>query len=804
MKQASKAQIKAQAKAQAKKTQAKRDNPVNIIFGLVILAYILITTFTPNLEAFDTNAPKFMAMAMINLLAFIILLADRQVRQQPSTLGYFFKTGAGLVYSGFIVVSILSMFNAINLTESVVQLVKAFTVFSSVFIISAILMRDLRYLEWLVILVTGLLLFDAFSVFYNINEYIRGDIAGIVDIKTIYSNKNILASAIFVKLPFAIWLMMFRKGWLKAMGWLALATGITATFFMATRAFYMGLVALTVIFLGYLMIDYLRKKQKTRLYLAGYYLGALLIAYLAFTGTHQYLYPKSNADRLTLGVGQQLATVKRSDPSLNARFQSWKWSMDLLMEKPLLGVGTGNWKAVITKYENKVKPDFEYLYKAHNDFIETTAETGLAGGLLYIGIFAMMAWAFLKMVFKGGNEEDELFRYMFLATSGLVFYSVDAFFNFPADRPEIQILFSIFLGTGIAVIHHLKMRRGQETPAEKPVKANSRFLWPAASLVIILMAAMIWIFNLNFISSKTQRIVFEEIKSGRLRSSSEKILAGFPSIPNLTILGEPVNVQRARYLLNEGKNEQAIALLRNDQSSPWDGRREYFMSMGFSNLNMPDSSLAYSEKLRLIKPNHHKNTMILCQMLEKKKENEKLAEYLDDFLATNKDYNQAWVYAAGFYDRNGNIDKAWEVIEEGKKYLPADTLVEQEYNYIYQRKFVDRYRADYNRSVEEMNAKNYASALAYINKFIENVPGNFDAHRRRAYIYYYMNKYTESIGEISYALTLSGDTGAIINLRGVCYHALKDLESACRDFEQSMRLGDKDGMSNYERFCKSQ
>jgi putative inorganic carbon (HCO3(-)) transporter len=793
--------VKKNLKAKIRKKSPPKSHRYNIVFGLVILAYILIPTFTPNLMAFDTNAPKFLAMAIVNLLAFITLFTNEQIRQQPGSLGFFFKTGVGLVYLGFLAASLLSLVNAINILESLLQLTKVFTVFSAVYILSVILMRDLRYLKWIVIVFTGLLIFDSISVFYYINEFIQGRLNTIADIKSIYGNKNGFASAIYVKLPFALWLMVFNKGWLKWLGWIGLLAGITATFFMATRAFYLGLIVITVVFLAYILISYFRKKQIIQLRLSGYYLLALALAYLVFTGTQQVLYPKSISNRLTLGVGQQLSTIGTSDASVSKRIEAWKWTWELFKEKPLFGVGSGNWKVVVLKYENKEEPEFTYANKAHNDFFETAAETGFIGGLLYLCIFALIAWAFLKQLFYGNYEQDDLFSYMFLAASGIAFYSVDAFFNFPADRPEIQVLFSIYVAAGISVIHHLKKRSGGEVSLQKPGNVKSTLIWSSIAVAIIVLSGVSYIASLNFKSSKTQRIVFNEIESGKLKAASDKIIAGFPFIPNLTSLGEPINSQKARYLLDEGKNEEAIAILRADRSSPWDGRCEFHLAKGFYNLKQLDSVLVYTEKLREIKPNLFINVRMACEILEKKKEIEKASSYLETYLASNKNNDQAWVYAAGFYNRIGDVDKAWALIEEAKKYLPKDTLVEKQHKIVYQLKFVDPYRVQYNMAVEQINKKNYTSALECINQFILDVPGDFDAHRLRAFIYYYQNNYHKSIEEIDYALTLSAGNGEIINLRGVCYYALKEPEAACKDFNTAMQMGIKEGKTNYERFC---
>jgi len=796
---------KQEKKGHAVKKASVLQPRVDIPLALVTLAYILIPNFAPNLQAFDTNAPKFLGLSLVNLVAFLLLLSRKQNLKNPELFGLFFKIPVGMIYSGFLVFSLLSFFNAINLTESLLQFTKIFTVFSAVYVLFLIIMQNMHFLRWIIIIYAGLLIIDALTNFYYINEFIQGRIDSIKDIKSVYSNKNMFASAIFVKLPAAIWLLVYSKKWLRYMGWFGVSAGITATFFTATRTFYLGLIVFTVFFLVYLAVKYLREKQKATLYLAGSYLLALAVAYLAFTGTEKFLYPKNDSKdpaRYTKGVGAQIASIRAVDSSAKQRLDEWKFAWKLLKEKPLLGVGSGNFKVAVLKYENRVKPDFTYMHKAHNDFIEMFAETGFIGGLLYLGIFLFIGWTFLRMLYTRFSDEDDLFKYFFLATIGLTFYSIDALFNFPADRPEILSYFSVYLATGMAVMHHLNKKT---EPGKIPVTTNKAHRWKfwlPAGTAVILLAASSWIFYLNFESSKTQRTVYEEIQSGTLRTRSDRIIAGFPSIPNLSILVEPISVQKSRYLLNEQKNRQAVDLLLNDRSSPFDGRREYFLAMGYSQMEMQDSSLFYSEELYKMKPLHPKNLMLICQIYEADKDYKQVEQYIDTFLETTKSNAQVWAFYSGFYDRVGNLDKGWEVIEEAKKYLPHDTLVEKQHKYLYQRKFVQPHKAIYNEARAYIDTKEYDQALKRINEYITLVPGDFYGYQLRAYTLYYQRKYEECIREIDHAVTLSDDTGAITSLRGVCNRALGNMDAACKDFEKSMRLGSSDGKTNYERYCQ--
>jgi Tfp pilus assembly protein PilF len=176
---------------------------------------------------------------------------------------------------------------------------------------------------------------------------------------------------------------------------------------------------------------------------------------------------------------------------------------------------------------------------------------------------------------------------------------------------------------------------------------------------------------------------------------------------------------------------------------------------------------------------------------------------MDIYLNKNKKNTNAWIFSSQFQYRRDSLDKSWEIIEEGKKYLPKDTLVEKQHNFIYQKKFVEPYRGDYVQARQYFNRKDYKNALTQLNNYLENVPDDFNARRLRVYTYYYLKEYQKGLEEANYTLTLSEDNAAILNIRGVFYRQLEDMDSACKDWEAAMNKGNADGKSNYERFCKN-
>ncbi len=794
---------KKEKKLRKKQQQTPSIQPIDILFGLIIAAYIFIPTFTPNWMSLDTNTPKFFMTALLNLIVFIILMASGYFKNNTPLINGFFKNNVGLVYTGLMVFSLLSFTQALNILESVLHFTKLFTVFASTFILAVIIMHNLKYVRLIILVMTGLLVYDSLYVFIEINRFINGEIAAITDIKTVYSNKNILASAIFVKLPFALWLLVFERQYFRIIGWVALMFGITATFFMATRAFYLGLTVISIAFITYHFVVYFRQKKQDALMLSGAYVAALLIALGTFTVTQNVAYPKEKRGRHTQGVVQQMATLQDPQSASSLRLDAWTWSIELIKENPLLGVGVGNWKVDILKHENQKNAGFIYLYKAHNDFLETASETGIIGGLLFILIFALTVWNFLIYYIQKRDSSNEIYRYLFIAAAGVIFYSVDAVFNFPHDRPEITALFAIFLGIGIASAHISKLREEEEgaIKSEKQLFKNPAIGIPAAGLAILMLLVSTWILYLNFQSSINQRIVYQEIMAGNLQEPADKIIAGFPFIPNVSVWGEPIETLKARYLIQEERYEEAIDILRNDHTSPWDARREFFMAMSFNNLQQYDSALHYSLIAVDLKPNYFRNLHLAATLLDRKGEKEQVAGLYDAFLENNKRENQAWLVASNFHIQNNDLERANELIQEAVNYFRRDSLIQQQRRFLNHKLNIEPHLDLFNKANAHYQANRYQQAIDQLDEFIALVPDYSLAFQVRSFSYYHLNEHEKCIEDANSALSLDPGNSSLVNLRGVCHRALDDLDQACADFRRSMQMGNESGKTNYERFC---
>ncbi len=776
-----------------------------IPFGLIIIAYFLVVTFTPNWMALDTNSSKFMTLSILNLLSFGYLLTRDDIRNEPGLMMRFFDTWAGKAYGIFMVLVVVSFIPAINTLESVLQFTKLFSVFAAVFNISLILLRDISYVKMVLLMGVTLLIFDSVSVFYYIGEFINGEIGSVSDIKSVYSNKNILTSAMFVKIPFALYLWMFSSGWVKRIGLFGMFVGMLAVMFMYARAFYLGLIVITLVFTLYCLYNYHRERHGSHIRLLAGFVVSLVLALLIFTFVRVNMYPEQRRDRAAIGT--QLGTIQ-DDARESNRIDAWVWSLDIIRQNPVLGVGAGNWKINILEYENQVKTDYIYLYKAHNDFIEVTTEIGIIGGLLYISIFVFIFWNLIKAyLYKDRNTRR--YRHLFLAGFGLMFYGVDAFFNFPIDRPEIQMLFAFYLALGIVTTlahdnedSEEKARVLAEEPQKKDRKRTGLSKAFSALLIVLMMGSAYTLYH-NFQSSKLQRIIYQDIMRGSLDSDPDRFLEEFPFIPNVSIWGESINSAIARYLLQEDRNEEVLELLRPDEDiNPWDARREFFMATAFNNMGKTDSALVYSKKAYELKPFYFRNIHLMSNLLEQKDRDDEVGPYLNRFLAEIKDDRQAYLFTTSFYGRRGELDKAWAYIDTAYQAMPNDSLIERQYRMLEHQKFIAPHSELLQEAADHYNNQRYEEALPLLIEYTEKIPFNQSPYRMLAFSNYHLGNHEATIENIDYIFEHGEVEGSLVNLRGVSYRALGDHEAACEDFRTAMEMGVESGEQNYRNFCE--
>ncbi len=652
----------------------------------LILAYIVIPVFLPSFNTLDSNGPKFLAIAILNMISFFVLWSDTWFRSHHNLPIIFFKNAIGFTLFLFLLINVLSYFWAINHYETLLNMSKVGTVIFAVFVFYSFLSRDQAYLRLLTTALVFLLLFDCLTVFLNIFLYIKGDIATIYEIKSIYSNKNILSSAIFCKIPFALYLIFYGKGWKRILSYVTGMTAVMAILMLSTRAFYLGLVLLFVAIMLFFFIRDLRnrKMRAGKFIIAG--VTIIVLTVVIYSLTQRYLFPQNSDPIFNQDILSRVSTISFSEWTTVLRLESWKRTLTLITEHPLTGVGSGNWKVAVLEYENLRVPteafnEFTYMYKNHNDFLEITAETGIPGGLLFIFVIAFILFAFIRATLTHAHEDEKL-KAMFLAAFGALAYSVDAFFNFPADRPEIQVLFACFLAIAIAF--------GQKAPVppvsdqkKKAVKTPMiRKFQPVLFFIILLLMVFIArVLYLNVRSLYLQSKAYSEITTGVYASPASYYIEQFPSIPSVSSLGEPVSVIKAMFLMNENRDRELIDLLKSDTCNPYDSRREYYISKAYFRTGKIDSAIYWGRKAVELKPYHGDAVRSLSLWLYQSQHRDEAIRLMTRYLGKVKTDPEAWLIAVDGLFIDGQNKRAVALLDSARYFLPNNPIIEDYVKY---------------------------------------------------------------------------------------------------------------------------
>jgi len=789
----------------------------------LLIAYGYVTVITPNWMAFDSNATKFYTFAILNLVVVALVFFIKEFRERTQVLFGFFTNKMGIAYSLIMVMALLSFSKAINTEEAILHFFKIFTAFSAAWMVSALVIYYKEGIVVLALAMTILLCYDFLVAMDGIKGVIKGTATDLA-IKGSYSNKNILASAIFIKIPFAVWLFYFRReNYLRLIGAVGLTLGTLAVFFMSTRTFYLATILTVVIFVIYGAIDFFILKRRETGVKVLIHVGLVVIAFGIFSFVQNYLYPQEV--RQSTSFGARLAEVaNQENASNNLRKTAWViTATDMIPNDPLLGVGIGNWKVRFLQYENSYSPHYIYMYKNHNDFLELTAEVGIFGGLAFVAIFLLAAFYFFKGTYKNKNSEQE--QWFFLPLFGLFAYSFDAFFNFPQDRPEIQALFAIYVGiaVGLAVLYFGKNSKERKLP--------TLAIGFIGAIAVVAMVLGVIVERMYFDSSKIQRMVKEEQQGVRSpKSPADYLIRNYPRIPNLTAVAEPVDVEKARYLIDEQKFDEARKILSSIHYHPYDARPEYFMAVSYfmEPEKKLDSIYKYAHKARMIKPNFYGSLNLETFALNNLGKEQESIKLLKQFLSLEKDSIQkeepkwkkrlksifhvdvdrdarlanrgevqAWNSLAYLLEKNNQIAEARAVLDTAFVYLPTNQEIINNRNKIISRMQVEQFAPLYSEAMQLYLQQRYAEAIPVFTKFLEKVPAHIDGLKYRAISYYNTQQYQRAINDIAQMEQLGIAIDPVLNnYRASCYYMLGDRNNAKVFFQKAAAEGNADAQKN--------
>ncbi len=562
----------------------------NMLPAGICLLYFAVH-FLPDFGAYDAMGSQWLYLVCLDIaVTLLILIRNTEYREAAAAI---VKNIFSKIYLAFFVLAGISTFIAINPTESWVCYVRLIATVVAFFNIGILLYNRTDLFKLISQLLSLILLVESFQ---SMSLFLNGVATTpmtelIMSLKGNAGNKNIYSAGMVAKIPFVLYCIHTSKIWGRIFNIGIFLFSAIAIFIINTRAAYVSLFLITVIYILFCLLSF-RKERNTEqtLFRIGYILFPLIIAFLiAQVELSNVLKLQDTKDVQYYGsVTSRLSTVTQaSDASNQVRFRLWKHALDYTSQHPLMGCGYGNWKIASIPYQRTITNDLWVPVHSHNDILEMFAELGIAGGMLYFSLFVCILVFSIKTYFSKASEETKLVSYFSLMAFAT--YSVDAFFNFPMERPLNQVFFALI--TAVNITAYLTGKAEEKETAENAAPVNGLYKTGYGLLALLMLIPAFYVTFLTYKSLIVQRSLLQDLNNEPLKLNYKEIFPTIPSIPNLSATGQPIDAIKGRYLSEAKKYDEALALLdKGREANPVIGYTEFLKAGLYFNTGKLDSA----------------------------------------------------------------------------------------------------------------------------------------------------------------------------------------------------------------------
>jgi O-antigen ligase len=301
----------------------------------------------------------------------------------------------------------------------------------------------LNGLKWLTVLT--LAIFFVQLIRLGATKGINND--NIYEVTGMSAHKNLLASFLFLLFGFNA----YQACSSKSNKWLFVLMGIQllAIFLLRSRATLLAFLISGSIMLGYTILPKILHQSIPWRRLIPIVLGGMvlsLILFFSLGGTKQNLISLS-------------PTEYRKSASGTERLFVWYKTRLLIKDKWLSGYGAGNWKIIFPSKSiggaYRLQSQDVTMTRAHNDYLEIWAELGIFGLIAYLAIFIISIFGITYAFFRSDHETK---TNLVVLAGVMIGYMIIAYFDFPKERMEHQVLFSLLIAYVVATIdgHNLR------------------------------------------------------------------------------------------------------------------------------------------------------------------------------------------------------------------------------------------------------------------------------------------------------------------------------------------------------------
>lgn len=342
-----------------------------------------------------------------------------------------------------------------------------------------------------------------------------------------------------------------------------------------------------------------------------------------------------------------------SHTSLVERLALWKKTLGLIAGHPFLGVGVGQWKIAWPSQGLAGLPqqDMSVMHtRPHNDWLWVSSEVGLIGGLAYL-LLPLMAIIFAVRAFLRASTWPQALGPLCMG-SGVVAYVTLASFDFPRERAEHTLAFSVLMAFAFA-------SRPPRPPGEVDIEPQGGLTKFHRAAILPSLAGGIFLLSLGcatfgWLRWQTEKTIFNLVAT-HLQKEGPSTLMAYASIPkwsgDMSTTGTPL----AWYAGLAAIPSQERPSNPSDRHASWRVAEELFHQAthlhpyfihawndrATAQLNLGDTlgAVASLQSLQRVAPGYAKSIYPLAWLLHKQGKTQAALGVLDSIPEAQRDEN---------------------------------------------------------------------------------------------------------------------------------------------------------------------
>jgi len=400
----------------------KRINNGTKCIAFINYFYLLFIGLTPvvysKLTVDPTLTPRFMYFGVfLTVFAFFLLVFRKTIKYNI----YSNRLKLILLFLIFIGLGVVSLIRSLVWQEGVFVLIKFTFSFLFILITETLLRQKILKIKSLA---QGVLMFLFVTLFYfGIDFFTKNEIS---DVTGHMANKNLLSSITYLSLVLVTY-FFFTKDIKKWFFSVLFVLGVLAIIVLQSKAVLGALLIAAVLFVLF-SVKQIKAIKKTPILIFGASSFSFLLAVI-------YVFRN------------KLPHIFNSN-TIDVRFKVWKKTGLMIKDHFVFGVGPGNWKFNLPHYGlqefSEIKQQGQMIFqRAHNEFLSVFAEFGIIGMLAYCLFFVFIIKCCYAVINSFSDKHSKQSYIVLLV--GVIGFMFISFVDFPLERMEHQLLFSIII-----------------------------------------------------------------------------------------------------------------------------------------------------------------------------------------------------------------------------------------------------------------------------------------------------------------------------------------------------------------------